>query len=108
VPALRADTPLLRQEKSFTGRLSDAVASGGSTKKMEEIIDSARESLIIVGTTPLFEFAKKPDVLIKRFQQLKSVTIAYLDSDSKYVRSREVQAGISGCTMPLRFQSQGS
>jgi hypothetical protein len=73
-----ADTPLLRQEEFHWS----IVRCRGSTKKWKKIIGSARESLIIVGTTPLFEFAKKPDVLIKRFQQLKSVTIAYLDSDS--------------------------
>lgn len=62
-------------------------------RKMEEIIDGARDSLVIVGTSPLFEFAKKPDVLVRRFRELKSVTIVYLASDSEFVRSRGVQSG---------------
>jgi hypothetical protein len=62
-------------------------------EKMLEIINGARESLIIVGSSPLLEFYKTPEFLIRKFAALKSVTIAYLDPKSDYLQSRVVQSG---------------
>src|SRR6266404_4650222 len=60
---------------------------------MAEIIESARESLVIVGSSPLLEFYKSPEVLIKKFATLRSVTIAYLPPQATHLQSRIVQSG---------------
>lgn len=64
--------------------------------KMTEIIESAREKLVIVGTSPLLEFCRSPEFLIKKFTALRSVTIAYLDPQSRYLEGRIIQAGNVG------------
>jgi hypothetical protein len=61
--------------------------------KMAEVIESARETLVIVGSSPLLEFYKSPEVLIKKFATLRSVTIAYLPPEATHLQSRIVQSG---------------
>jgi hypothetical protein len=75
-------------------------------EKMREIINGAQESLVIVGSSPLFEFNESPEFLIEKFAKLKSVIIAYLPPQSHYLQSRVVQSGGVNIVQELRVHQR--
>jgi hypothetical protein len=72
--------------------LVDLIFPESRHAKLDDIIDEARDNLIILGVTPLLEFVGQEQRLISRLNGLRSVKIAYLASTSPYIETRAIQS----------------